>query len=141
MLIVVASDIALADGRYNQSPYSGLAIHGYDPVAYFIESAAVPGDRGVTLDHGGATWAFASEENRERFEKDPDRYLPQYGGYCAYAASQGAIADVDPTAWQVHGGKLYLNYDHKVQRLWANRLVQHVEHADSLWPELSSGLD
>ena len=121
----------------NQSPYSGLAIHGYDPVAYFTEHAAVPGNREILYEHEGVTWAFSSRENLELFEQSPNHHIPQYGGYCAYAVSQNAVSDADPTAWQIEEGKLYLNYDNRVQRIWANRIDHHIETGDDFWPALA----
>lgn len=98
LYVLVSIGAAVAD-PVNQSPYSGLAIHGYDPVAYFTEHAAVPGSREILYEHEGVTWVFSSRENLDLFEKSPESYFPQYGGYCAYAVSQNAVSDADPTAW------------------------------------------
>ena len=132
---------AAAQGKINSSPFSGLAIHGYDPVAYFEQSQAVPGDREIRHQWNGVEFAFASHENRELFKQNPKRFLPQYGGYCAYAAAHNAVSDVDPIAWQIVEGKLYLNYDHKVQRLWANQLDEFIPLADQHWNSLQQTLE
>ena len=139
LLVIGVQGLAFAD-PVNRSPFSGLAIHGYDPVAYFTDHAAVPGDREILYEHQGVTWAFASVENRELFRRSPQAYIPKYGGFCAYAASQNAVSDADPTAWQLVDGKLYLNYDKRVQRTWANRIRYHIDAADANWPGLAASI-
>jgi hypothetical protein len=89
----------------------------------------------------GANWRFASAENRDRFAADPERYAPQYGGYCAYAVSEGTTADIDPEAWKVVDGKLYLNLSKDVQKLWEQDIPGYIEKADANWPEIRAGLD
>ena len=130
-----------AGGKINSSQFSGLAIHGYDPVAYFEQGKAIPGNRNITYVWEGTTFAFASEPNRDLFSRSPVSYLPQYGGYCAYAAANNAISDADPTAWQIVAGKLYLNYDNRVQRTWAGELEKNLRLADDNWPRLAQSLD
>lgn len=132
---------SIAEGKINTSPFSGLAIHGYDPVAYFEQNEAIPGDREIVYKWNGIEWAFSSEQNRALFQESPQFFVPQYGGYCAYAAAHNAISDVDPIAWQIVDEKLYLNYDHKVQRLWANQLIEFIRLADSNWVELEKILE
>src|ERR1043165_4499059 len=96
-----------------------LAIRGYDPVAYYQQSAPAKGSSQYRYQWQGATWLFASAENRDRFQAEPEHYAPQYGGYCAYAVSKGRTASIDPEAWKIVDGKLYLNYskDRKSTRL------------------------
>jgi YHS domain-containing protein len=113
---------------------AGVAVGGYDPVAYFTEGAPRRGSSDITLEHGGATWRFASEANRDAFKSDPDRYSPRYGGYCAWAVGQGYLAKGDPQAWSVVDGRLYLNYDKRVQRTWERDIPGHVRRADANWP-------
>ena len=115
--------------------YSGVANHGYDVVTYWTEGKAVPGDEAFSVEHQGVPWYFASAANRDLFAADPDKYRPEYNGHCAYAMAQGELSDVDPVAWQIHDGKLYLNYDNKVQRLWAGKIEEHIRLGDSFWPE------
>lgn len=112
----------------------GVAIRGADPVAYFTEEAYVPGSDEFTYDWQGATWQFASAENRDKFASDPEQYAPQYGGFCAWAVSQGYTASVDPTAWKVVEGKLYLNYDARIQNRWANDIPGNIAKANANWP-------
>src|SRR5262245_60087267 len=77
----------------------GVALHGYDPVAYFTQNKAIEGDKRITSSYRGGTYRFASQENKETFEKDPAKYEPQFGGFCGYAVSDNHTADVDPQAF------------------------------------------
>ena len=113
------------------------AIKGYDPVAYFTEGKPVKGNPDLTLDWMGATWSFASPENKNLFEEDPGKYAPQYGGYCAYGVSKGGLYKIDPEAWTIVQGKLYLNYSLKIQSDWSVDIPGFIEKADAKWPELS----
>ncbi len=116
----------------------GLAIRGYDPVAYFTEGAPRRGSAEHSVQWGGAEWRFASAANRDAFLADPDAYAPQYGGYCAWAVSQGYTASIDPEAWAIVEGRLYLNYSARIQRRWASDIPGHIAAADTNWPALSN---
>lgn len=117
----------------------GTAVHGYDVVAYFDEGKPVKGSREFQHEWQGARWHFASAERRDRFEADPERYAPQYGGYCAYAVAQGGKADIDPQAWRIVDGKLYLNLSRDVQALWEEDIPGYIRKADANWPRLRDG--
>jgi len=95
---------------------SNVAIKGYDPVAYF--------------------WWFASAEDRDEFSRSPEKYAPQYGGYCAYGVSQSHTAPIDPEAWTIVEGKLYLNYSQGVKETWSEAIPKHIEEANRNWPGL-----
>ena len=112
----------------------GVAISGYDAVTYFTEGKPVPGDAEHALMWHGATWYFASAATMEAFEMNPDAYAPQYGGYCAYAMSKGAVAPTVPEAFTVHDGKLYLNFSTEVRTIWSNDIPGNVGLADGHWP-------
>ncbi len=112
----------------------GIAIHGTDPVAYFTESKAVDGSDAFTFDWMGATWRFASAENRDLFAANPTDYAPQFGGYCAYAASKGAIATSVPEAWTIYNGKLYLNFSLGVRTIWRKDIPGNIAKAEGFWP-------
>lgn len=116
----------------------GVAIQGYDPVAYVTQSAAVEGDAGITADYNGATYQFASAANRDAFAADPARYAPQYGGFCAFAVSKGYTAPIDPQAFTVVDNKLYLNYSPSVRSLWSKDIPGNIVKGDSNWPKLSA---
>lgn len=116
----------------------GVAIGGYDAVAYFTDGRAVPGQPGISLEHEGAVWRFASEANRDAFKADPQRYAPQYGGYCAWAVASGYTAKGDPDAWTIADGRLYLNYNKSVQANWAKDIPGNVRKGDANWPGVLS---
>ena len=118
---------------------AGVAIAGYDPVAYFTDSKPVEGSKEHTFDWNGASWRFASAEHRVAFARNPDKYAPQYGGYCAFGVSRGYAVKVDPTAWKIVDGKLYLNYDHDVQMEWSKDIAGHIRKADANWPKVLAG--
>ena len=114
----------------------GIAINGYDPVAYFTEERPVQGSPEFTVDWDGAVLQFASAENKALYESDPVKYAPKYGGYCAYAVSRGYTATTDPVAWAVHEDRLYLNYSRSVRALWRARRSHHIKSADANWPSV-----
>ena len=116
--------------------HGGLAIRGYDPVAYYQQSAPVKGSSQFSYQWQGARWLFASAENRDRFQAEPEHYAPQYGGYCAYAVSKGRTASIDPEAWKIVDGRLYLNYSKGVQKKWEQDVPGNIVKADRNWPEL-----
>jgi len=119
----------------------GPAIDGHDAVAYFTDARPVPGDARFTVDWNGATWRFASQENLDRFKAEPERYAPQYGGYCAYAMSGGALSPGDAKRWRVEGGKLYLNANVFAQKLWETNIPKRVLDADGHWPAKKQELE
>jgi YHS domain-containing protein len=116
--------------------WSGVAIKGYDPVAYFTASKPVEGQKTFTHAWRGAEWRFASAANRDLFGAQPEKYAPQFGGYCAWAVSQGYTAGIDPVAWKIVGEKLYLNYDLKIQAKWEKELEANVAKAAQNWPKI-----
>jgi YHS domain-containing protein len=133
LFALVLAGAALAQKAPVFSDSSG-AIRGYDPVAYFTESRPVKGSREFTHPWNGATWRFASAENRDRFAAAPEKYAPQYGGYCAYGVAGGYAVKIEPEAWSVVDGKLYLNYDRSVQKSWQADVPGYVRKADANWP-------
>ncbi len=115
-------------------PFSSVAIRGTDPVAYFLESRPVEGSAEYAFDWQGATWRFSSRANLDAFRADPERYAPQYGGYCAWAVANGYTASTDPEAWTIFKDKLYLNYSLSVQARWAEDIPGNVQRGDQNWP-------
>ncbi len=114
----------------------GVALHGHDPVAYFTEGKAVPGVARFEHQWNGARWRFANAANRDAFAKAPDKYAPQFGGYCSWAVSRNYTADVDPNAFAVVNGKLYLNYSTDVQTRWRVDRDGNITKAEGHWPGL-----
>jgi YHS domain-containing protein len=114
----------------------GVAIKGYDAVAYFTDSKPVKGSPSFTHQWNGATWQFATAEHRDAFAKSPEKFAPQYGGYCAYGVSQNHTAPIDPEAWTVLDGKLFLNNSQSVKKTWSQSIPKYIEEADKNWPGL-----
>lgn len=137
VVMLAVATTALAVDPVNKTLFGGTAIKGYDPVAYFTDGKPVKGTKGFAHAWNGATWLFASAANRDAFAADPAKYAPQYGGYCAWAVSQGYTADVDPSAWRIVDGKLYLNYSPKIQKQWEEDAAGNIAKADQNWPGLA----
>lgn len=136
LMIPVAGTIlrpALANEPEVFAP-GGVAIGGYDPVAYFTDGKPVAGRSDHALVWRGATWHFATAASMEAFEMNPQAYAPQYGGYCAYAMTKGAIATTAPEAFTVTGGRLYLNYSTAVRTIWSEDIAGNIARADTHWP-------
>ncbi len=142
-LLVVLVGLLLPAAAFAIDPvysnWRGLAIKGADPVAYFTVGGYRAGRAEHSLEYMGATWRFSSAENKALFEGDPERYAPQYGGYCAWAVSQGYTASVDPEAFAIVDDKLYLNYSQSIQKKWAAEQDAHIAQADANWPGLRDG--
>ena len=113
-----------------------LALYGYDAVAYQTDNAAVKGTTQYTATYEGNTYRFASAAHRDAFNAAPAKYVPAYGGYCAYGVSRGYKVKVDPEAFTVVDGRLYLNYDKGVQGRWLKDIPGYVAKADANWPGL-----
>lgn len=125
----------LKRGLISDTP-TGVAINGYDTVAYFTDKKPVKGSDAHTTRWNGATWKFASKEHLDLFKASPDQYAPQYGGYCAYGVSQGYLVSVEPEQFTVLDGKLYLNYDAGVQKKWIKDPQGYNKTANSKITEL-----
>lgn len=126
----------MAQDASNATIYApkGKAIKGFDPVAYFTASKPMMGKVIYSYDWMGATWQFTSNENMEAFKQDPEKYAPQFGGYCAYGVADGHKAPTQADAWTIVDGKLYLNYNDKVKELWDKNQKKNIEKAEKLWP-------
>ncbi len=135
-LPVIMGQPALAEIAHVYAP-GGVAIAGYDPVAYFTDGRAVPGSAEFMLKWRGAIWMFSSPSHMEAFEMDPLAYAPQYGGYCSVAIADGQVAGSDPQAFAIFDGRLYLNYNQNVLRLFQSNRSGFVARADLAWHDLS----
>jgi YHS domain-containing protein len=139
ILVIVLHATALrADGLVKpvNADANGLALHGYDAVAYFTDQKAIEGSPRFTFEWNGATFRFASAANRDRFAASPEAYAPQFGGYCAWAVSRNYTADIDPNAFDIVNGKLYLNYSRMVQLRWKVDRSGNIRKAAQNWPKL-----
>lgn len=121
-------------------PAPGLAVHGFDVVAYFTEGKPVQGDAKFAVVHRDATYRFASQANLDAFNANPAKYAPVYGGYCAYGVSVGAKFDGDPRYWKIVDGRLYLNLDAGIQQAWLKDIPGAIKKADANWPKLAGKL-
>jgi YHS domain-containing protein len=152
-LVAAAAALAVLSGLYMVQPApaaatpavytsgkadfgADLGAGGYDTVAYQSDSAAKPGKKDFVHQWNGATWQFSSAENLEKFKANPAGFAPQYGGYCAYAVSQGGTAPGDPKLWAVVGGKLYLNLNPDVQKTWDKDRTGYIAAAEKNWPKV-----
>ena len=137
-LLVVTQVAAFAPRAMAATPQinaeDGIAVDGTDVVAYFTQGAPVAGDPAIALDYMGVTWRFSSDANREAFTANPAAYAPQYGGYCAYAVSQGYTAPTVPEAWTIVDDKLYLNFSTSVKHRWERDIPGHIAAANANWP-------
>lgn len=124
--------------NYAQNQYlkNGVAIQGYDPVAYFESSKAIEGKSEIKTEYQKATYYFSSEKNKTMFLKQPEKYVPQFGGYCAYGVSENHTSPTDPQAFTIVDDRLYLNYNLKVKELWSKNREERIKKADETWKEL-----
>jgi len=125
---------AMADGAIYTGIFNDRAVDGYDAVAYFTSGKPVKGNKKFQIDYKGAEWRFASKANMELFQANPDKYAPQYGGYCAWAMARGHTASGDPKQWAIVDGKLYLNYDAKIKAKWDVDRPGFIAKADVEYP-------
>lgn len=128
---VAGVDVNTTQGLTLAGP--GLALRGYDPVAYFAAGKPVIGTATYTATHNGASYRFANEENLKAFNANPETYVPQYGGYCAFGVAVGAKFDGDPELWKIVDGKLYLNLNPDIQEQWQKDVAGHITKADTNW--------
>ncbi len=131
---------AWAGSKINSSFIGNVAIDGYDPVAYFTDAKPVEGSKKFEHEWMNSVWRFASAENRNKFAAMPEKYAPQYGGYCAWAVSQGYTASIDPAAWKIVDQKLYLNYSKGVQNTWSADVPGNIDKANQNWPGIRAKL-
>ena len=132
VILAVPRAVAAESEIYVNSA-TGQAINGYDPVAYFTQDMPVAGDPAYTYDWKGAPFFFASAENRDMFAADPEKYAPQYGGWCAYAMAENQFATTVPEAFTVYNDKLYLNFSTGVRTLWRKDKDGYIARADGHW--------
>ncbi len=135
LVVVAIAAPALADGPVYKT-WRGIAIKGYDPVAYHTERRPVKGSEAFEYEWNGATWRFASAEHRDLFAAEPERYAPAYGGYCAYGVAQGYKPKIDPEAWTIVDDRLYLNLSKQIQNKWEQDIPGYIAQADAIWPTI-----
>ena len=133
-LVVVGAAFGLV--AVNAGVPADLKLHGYDPVSYFEADAPAEGSSAHAAVHGGATYYFASAENRATFLADPERFAPEYDGYCSYGVSLGQKFDIDPLAYRIVEGRLFVQLDHGTRDVWMQAEAENIQRADQNWPAL-----
>lgn len=142
MALAVGVVPVFADGTVNTGYFGGVAIKGYDPVAYFTENRAMKGSEEYSYDWLGTPWYFANAKHRDMFKADPISYAPQYGGYCAGEVVGGSVTvDIDPEAFKIIDGKLYLIYDKADAEDFEAHAAEYIPKADAAWPEIKAELE
>jgi YHS domain-containing protein len=136
-LVFVGCNIMFTGPSVSQTLTGDVAIKGYDSVSYFKEGRAVKGDKAFAFQWHGANWYFSNKENRDLFAATPEKYAPQYGGYCAWAMSTGRKAHTDPEVWKIVDGKLYLNCSREAFRKWEADIPGNILKADANWRSLA----
>jgi len=136
-LSVAMATSALAAGVEINASSTGLAMQGYDPVAYFTDGAPAKGSYKITSIYNDATYRFASEEHKAAFEKNPEAYLPAYGGYCAFGTAMGFKFDGDPNHWKIVDNTLYLNLSQDIQERWEGDIPGMVQNANANWTDIA----
>lgn len=134
VLAALAAAGVAAEKRAVNVDGAGVAVKGYDVVAYATAGAPTKGDPRFEYLWNGATWRFSSAANRDGFAREPQKFAPQFGGYCAWAVSRGYTADIDPEAWRIVDGRLYLNYSRSVQQRWEQDVPGNIARAQANWP-------
>ena len=135
-LTAVAAPAAASTAPVYTGTFSHVALSGYDPVAYFAQGKPVKGSTEFTTSYNGADWQFASAADLAAFKANPAKYAPQYGGYCAWAVSQGYTASGDPMVWKIVDDKLYVNYNAEVGAKWSKNIPGFIAAANTNWPKI-----
>ncbi len=132
---VISSPSYAKDAIYT-SFFNNKAVSGYDAVSYFQDGGPKEGSKNFSLEHKGATWLFSSQENLDLFTANPEKYSPQYGGYCAYAVAIDQTAKGDPLQWYIEQDKLYLNINKSIRTKWLGNIDGYIKDANKNWPTL-----
>ena len=135
-LTIATATASLAAGPELNASSTGLAMQGYDPVAYFTKGEPTKGNYKITTVYNDALYRFESEEHKAAFEAEPEAYLPAYGGYCAFGAAMGFKFDGDPNYWKIVDGELYLNLSQDIQERWNGDIPGFIQQADANWTDI-----
>ncbi len=144
LVLLTLSFSVFAAGAYNTKigrfSNSDFVIGGYDVVAYFTQNAPVKGSEEFEYQWSDSRWLFSSKENLELFAANPEKYAPQYGGYCAWAVAHDDTAKINPSQFSIIDDKLYLNYDARIQKKWKKDTKKYIVDGNELWPDLLEDL-
>ena len=135
-ILMLAASIVSSQAWSGDIRHSTPGLGGYDPVSYFIEAKPARGSGYYVTVHDGVTYAFASEAHLKLFTANPQKYLPAYGGYCAYGVAVGKKFVTDPEVWKIVDGILYLNLDKGIQHKWEKDIPGHIRKANANWPDI-----
>ena len=135
-LTIATATASLAAGPELNASSTGLAMQGYDPVAYFTKGEPSKGSYKIASVYNDAMYRFESEEHKAAFDADPEAYLPAYGGYCAFGAAMGFKFDGDPNHWKIVDGELYLNLSQDIQERWNGDIPGFIQQADANWTDI-----
>ncbi len=138
LLIPTTLAVGAGSGPAVNVDAQGVAIQGYDPVAFFTDGKPVAGKEGFTSEYHGATYRFASAEHKALFDQEPGKYEPQFGGFCAYGVAEGQRAPIKVEAFQIVDGRLLMQYDPAVRDLFNKDQAGNLRQADRRWPEVSA---
>jgi YHS domain-containing protein len=119
---------------------NNVAINGYDPVAYFTNRKSEKGEKKYSYKWNGAEWYFVNRSHMEMFKKNPEKYSPQYGGFCAFGVTKNKLVSSDPNVWQIVNGKLYLCHTKEVHKLWEKDQENNIKRGDKIYPKLNSNM-
>ncbi|MES2545442.1 MAG: YHS domain-containing (seleno)protein [Bacteroidota bacterium] len=136
ILVFTFASIATFSQKSHINLDKTIAIQGYDPVAYFESGKPMEGKKEITANYNNAVYQFTSEQNKALFLKNPSYYEPQFGGFCAYGMSQGYEAPIQPEAFTIVDGKLYLNYNLKVKEMWNKNQAERIQNAEINWGKI-----
>lgn len=136
LMMFVLPILAFAADRISTAWHNNVAVKGYDTVAYFTQSKAVKGKKTFQVEWNGAQWRFATQAHLDLFKASPEKYAPQYGGYCAFAVAKGQLAGIDPTQFTLLDEKLYLNYNAKIQKQWLANRDPFIVQGNDNWPSV-----
>ncbi|MEM9060479.1 MAG: YHS domain-containing (seleno)protein [Pseudomonadota bacterium] len=136
LLLTPAAAVAELRSPEIYTDFRGVALKGYDAVAYHLERKPIKGQDSFAYEWKDAVWFFSSAENRDRFIADPERWAPQYGGYCAWAIAKGSTRPINPKIFRIFNDKLYLNLNMKVHKEWLDQHNQFIARANEQWPDV-----
>jgi len=136
LMVFLTAPVFAEEPQVYTGTFSDVAADGYDVVAYFTEGKAVEGDSDYATQYKGVTWHFVSAKHRDRFEENPGKYAPAYGGYCAWSVSQGRLVAGNPRHWAIEDGRLFLNYNAQVHETWLAKKSRFIAQADANWPQV-----
>lgn len=134
--IIAAFIMLVSSVSFASDVYSTPALRGYDAVSYHTIGRPVMGNGGFVSEHKGAIYLFISEEHKDMFDKNPEKYVPAYGGWCAFGVTAGKKFHGDPLVWEIVDGKLYLNLNNKIKGIWSEDIPGNIKKADVKWQEI-----